>query len=252
MARFTNGWVKIHRSLLEERWDGPIRSILIHLIMIANYEDGKPYMRRGKLIVVKRGQLITSLTELSLKLELNRKTIRRYIEILTNMGTITSKMDNKGCIITICNYNKYQDTGTAEWSAEGTPDWSAEGTRIEEVKKLRIKERLSADADKSSLTEFLKIYEDLVRMRYRMNPIKSARNVAIAKRVLATCGFEKASLYLEKYFAIDNDPLFYAAKHDLSTFELRLHAISVHAETGLKYMTFDEAQKVHKGHLKLT
>jgi len=56
------GWIKLHRKFLEWEWANmpEMVSIFIHLLLRANYEDGK---WRG--ISIKRGQFITGRNTLS-------------------------------------------------------------------------------------------------------------------------------------------------------------------------------------------
>lgn len=59
-----NGWVKIHRSILNWQWwpDDHMVRLWLHLIISANIEDQK-----WQDIIVKRGQLITTIPELAEK-----------------------------------------------------------------------------------------------------------------------------------------------------------------------------------------
>ena len=110
--RFTSGWVKSYRSLDDgKHWIGKnaISYAIFHrLIAWANYQETK-VLRRGTFIKVPRGALITSSHEIAVSLELERKTVERYLALLENDGTIVQQVTHRGRIITICNYDKYQD-----------------------------------------------------------------------------------------------------------------------------------------------
>lgn len=155
MARFMNGWVKLHRKIISEEWtnkiDGAGKTILLHLIVMANVKDTEVF-RQGKVTVVKRGELITSNHELVTLTGLSKKTISNRLERLENLGTIATQRGNRGTKITLCNYNLYQDKqttpGGAEGPAECPAEGPAEGPRIEEVKevpKKLKKERKASD-----------------------------------------------------------------------------------------------------------
>lgn len=103
------GWVKIYRSLLDWEWfdDAETVQLFIYILLSANYEDKK---WRG--MVVERGQYVTSLGSLSEILGLSVKRVRIRLERLTKSGAITTSGANRFTIITICNYDTYQDAET--------------------------------------------------------------------------------------------------------------------------------------------
>lgn len=103
------GWIKIYRSLLDWEWfdDAETVKLFIYLLLSANYEDKK---WRG--MVVERGQYVTSLGSLSEILRLSVKRVRIRLERLTKSGAITTSGANRFTIITICNYDTYQDAET--------------------------------------------------------------------------------------------------------------------------------------------
>ena len=109
-----SGFVKIYRSLLKWEWhDDPCMiSLFIHLILLANYEDTKWHG-----MVIKRGQVLTTIRPVSNSKSMSLCTttgcsiyqIRSRLKKLENCGVINIKSTNKFTIITICNYDSYQD-----------------------------------------------------------------------------------------------------------------------------------------------
>ena len=67
------GFIKLYRKMLEWGWydDGPTKDVFIHLLLIASYED-KFY--RG--IPLERGQVVTTVKEMEVKLGLTTRQIR--------------------------------------------------------------------------------------------------------------------------------------------------------------------------------
>lgn len=111
-----NGWVKLHRRWLEWEWhDVPsMVSLFHHLITLANCEDK---VWRGRVIM--RGQLITTVESLSIMTGLTVKQVRICLEKLAKSGEILKKGTNKYTIVTICNYEHYQQTSEFEGQTSG-------------------------------------------------------------------------------------------------------------------------------------
>jgi hypothetical protein len=104
------GWIKLHRSLLDWEWYDDINTmrLFIHLILKANH---KPKKYKG--MEIETGQLVTGLNELSIQTGLSIQSIRTIIKRLKSTNEITIKTNSKGSIIQLVNYCKYQ-TSTSE------------------------------------------------------------------------------------------------------------------------------------------
>lgn len=99
------GWIKIDRSLLDWEWFGNAEMIqlLVYLIFKANIED-----KKWQGIIVKRGQLVTSVATISADLGLTSQKVRTCLDRLRQSETISIKTTNRFSLITICNYVRYQ------------------------------------------------------------------------------------------------------------------------------------------------
>lgn len=100
------GWIKIYRSLLDWEWfdDAETVQLFIYLLVTANYEDKK---WRG--IVVERGQTVIGIEAIAKRLKTTRQKIRTRLKKLEERETITISSTNRFTIVTICNYDSYQD-----------------------------------------------------------------------------------------------------------------------------------------------
>lgn len=100
------GWIKLYRKLLNWEWYGDpnMVALWIHLILAANYED-----KRWHGMLIKRGQLITGRKALSEATGISEQSIRTCLERLKSTNEITIKTTNKYSIITICEFDSYQD-----------------------------------------------------------------------------------------------------------------------------------------------
>lgn len=99
------GHVILHRDVMEWEWyqNSNVFRLYVHLILKANFKDK---MWQGQLI--KRGQLITSISHLASELMISVQSIRTALSKLEHSNNIVLKSTNRFTLITIVNYNKYQ------------------------------------------------------------------------------------------------------------------------------------------------
>lgn len=100
------GFIKIYRSINEWDWWDDLNTfrLFMTILILANWKDKK---WRGKKI--KRGQLWTSLSTLSDESGLSIKQVRNSLEKLIKTNEVTSERANNGRLITVVNYDFYQD-----------------------------------------------------------------------------------------------------------------------------------------------
>jgi predicted transcriptional regulator len=101
------GWICLHRKFLKWEWAGDpnMVALFVYLLLMANTDDG--YKWKG--ISLNRGQLLTGRKKLAKDTGLSEQTIRTCLKRLESTNEITIKSTNQYSIITICNYNTYQD-----------------------------------------------------------------------------------------------------------------------------------------------
>ncbi len=100
------GWILLSRKFLDwQWWDKPeMVKLWLYLLLTANIED-----KKWQGIEIKRGQLVTSRAHLSKAAHLSERTARTCLARLQQTGEITIKTTKHYTLITICNYNSYQD-----------------------------------------------------------------------------------------------------------------------------------------------
>ncbi|MGN0032457.1 MAG: hypothetical protein ACI358_01555 [Candidatus Limimorpha sp.] len=105
------GWIKIYRSL-EDHWLNENPEYLgwwVQLLLMASW-DNKQVFHDSHLFILKRGQCIVSVPALMKKWGKSKPTIINFLKRLESDGMITRKvMGRQTPILTICNYDKYQD-----------------------------------------------------------------------------------------------------------------------------------------------
>ena len=100
------GWIKLHRKFINWEWyqDSKMVRVFIHLLLMANHKD-KPWQGHE----IKRGQFITGLPKLSEQTGLSIQSIRTCLDKLESTGEINRQTNSKFSVITVCNYDDYQD-----------------------------------------------------------------------------------------------------------------------------------------------
>ena len=100
-----NGWIKLHRNLLEWEWYDDINTsrLFIHLLLTANHKDNN---WRG--IEIKRGSRLTSLDKLAKETGLTVSKIRTSIKKLISTQEIASKSHSQHTVFIMKNYDTYQ------------------------------------------------------------------------------------------------------------------------------------------------
>lgn len=139
------GWIKIFTErLLEWEWyhDTKMVRVFLHILLKANYRS-----KRFEGIEIKRGQLVTSLANMSAELGLSVKSIRTCLNKLQTTGEIGKQTASKFTIITVCKYDKYQglrcDEGQAngkQTASEGQARGKQRASKGQQLKNIRKKE----------------------------------------------------------------------------------------------------------------
>lgn len=108
-----NGWIKISRDL-RKHWlwtDAARLQWWLDLLFMASWED-RSELVQGRLIEIKRGEVVASNEYLRLRWGVCDKTIRKFLKMLEDDKMIMRSVHPKYCIVTICNYDKYQAAET--------------------------------------------------------------------------------------------------------------------------------------------
>lgn len=107
------GWICLHRKLIDSLiWNSnePFdkRSAWADLLMMANFCDTSMIFD-GHNVVVKRGQILTSVRKLSERWRWNKDRTLRYLRLLEECGMIDRESNAKRTLITIVKYDDYQN-----------------------------------------------------------------------------------------------------------------------------------------------
>ena len=104
------GWIKIHRKILENPIickDSDYLSVWIYLLVNATHRE-IPALFKGKKIILKPGQLITGRKTIARDLNISESKVYRVINEYKSEHQIEQQTSNKNSLITILNWNEYQ------------------------------------------------------------------------------------------------------------------------------------------------
>ena len=139
-----DGWIKLFRRFLEWEWydQTPMVRLFLHLLLKANYEDKKWHG-----IVIKRGQLVTSFTNLSAETGLSIQVVRSCLDKLQSTGEVNKQSTSQYTIITVCKFADYQQVEESEQQTNNKPitsEQQASNKRVtnnqQQHKNIRSKE----------------------------------------------------------------------------------------------------------------
>lgn len=104
------GWIKLHRKLLEHPLfkDPQALTLWVQLLLRANHKDAR-IMVGNSFVDIKRGQFLTGRDKLSEYTGINRSKLERLLKLLESEQQIEQQKTTKYRIISIVNYDKYQD-----------------------------------------------------------------------------------------------------------------------------------------------
>ena len=100
-----NGWICLHRKFLDWEWytDVSVAHLFLYCILRANYADTE---WRG--IKIKKGAFLTSYENLAKSTGLTIQQCRTALKKLKSTGEVTHKTTRRYSIITVNNWNLYQ------------------------------------------------------------------------------------------------------------------------------------------------
>jgi len=132
-------YIKLNRKIAEWGWyrNQNTKAVFLHCLIKANWKDA---VFEGK--VINRGSFVTSRKVMSAELGLSEQEIRTALEHLKSTNELTIKGHTKYTVITVNNYDFYQDSNQQnnQQSTNNQPTINQQSTTIEEVKKERKKE----------------------------------------------------------------------------------------------------------------
>jgi len=215
------GFITLHRKIVDWEWysDANVFRVFTHLILTANWEP-----RKWKGVPVKRGQKITSIQHMAEETGLTEQSVRTAIKKLKLTGEITTKATNKYTLVTLINYDFYQDKEkqlTSELTNELTNEQQTTNKQLTTTKQLnketiktKYKDHVKKNCDTSVKTtksenevkipdklntpEFLQAWEEWQTYRKQRRQTLTVASIKKQIEFLASIGVQDAVISINE------------------------------------------------------
>jgi hypothetical protein len=189
----TQGFIKLHRKILNWEWfsDNNTFRLFIYCLLRANHQDTK---WRG--LIIKKGSFITSLPKLNQQTKLSIQNIRTSINKLKSTGEITDKATNKNRIITIVNWDLYQQTNRQTNSPLTDNQQTTNRQTNRQLTADKNEKKIKNDKNEKKNIDVDFLFEEF----YSMYPLKKGKAKGKAKffSLFKNLSFKEAESLFEK------------------------------------------------------
>lgn len=209
------GWISLYKKFVNWEWyqDTNVKSVFIHLLLLASYEDKKWQGR-----VVKRGQVIISSGNLASDLKLTRQQVRTALKKLQSTDEISVESTNKYLVITIEKYSDYQSAlqnnnhqTTNKTTIEATSkiiEESIEAKGMQEMSKNKVTNKTTNKITTSNKLNTKLNYTKLnLLFLYLINKENQFENISLADKQNIQTILKRLDLYIENYSCIPDEKL---------------------------------------------
>ena len=175
-----NGWIKVHRKIKKWGWysSPPTFNLFIHLLINANFEESE-FMGHK----IPAGSVVFGYSAWERKTGHSVNQLRTAVEHLISTSEITLKTTNKFSIISITNWQDYQENHTQNHK-RGTNEAQTnhkQTTTSKEEKKRRREELVNENKKKCShethevIEEFSTLIDEAKHYASRIEPEKQRK-----------------------------------------------------------------------------
>ena len=213
------GWIKHHWQIQNCLiWDDKpfnMASAWIDLLLLANHEDKETIFDK-KPILVKRGQRITSVRELSARWGWGKDKTLRFLRLLESEKMIVKESDSRRTLLTIVNYGIYQDCETENETVIRTLTGQSQATNKND--KNDKNNNIRSNSDDLNETETPKAKKPKLTEEENEELVKNFEIIynSYPKKVGKTAGFELYKQWLNgrdilgKRIKLTNRQMWYA------------------------------------------
>lgn len=262
MPRLTDGLFIVPRSVFNLATDSIDLAIMVWAIGNANFIDSTYAVRAGhKAIMLKRGQIVTSVKEISEALKVPPCTIRGRLHLIAHGGFFTIETTSTGTIITINNYDEIQNF--SDYNSKRKHNHTTNGPQtdhniLNKVNQVNQEKELSSESqdqpknakpkkkakepkpkkESSGAYEVIARYCELFEQKYQAKAKISGIDAGCLSRIAKSNGMEQGIKIVETYFAM-NDSWISQQCYPASLIEKNLNKILVYLKRTENSAQFD-------------
>ncbi len=209
------GWISLYKKFVNWEWyqDTNVKSVFIHLLLLASYEDKKWQGR-----VVKRGQVIISSGNLASDLKLTRQQVRTALKKLQSTDEISVESTNKYLVITIEKYSDYQSAlqnnnhqTTNKTTIEATNKIIEESIEAKGIQEMSRNKATNKTTNKITTSNKLNTKLNYTKLNllflYLINKENQFENISLADKQNIQTILKRLDLYIENYSCIPDEKL---------------------------------------------
>lgn len=209
------GWISLYKKFVNWEWyqDTNVKSVFIHLLLLASYEDKKWQGR-----VVKRGQVIISSGNLASDLKLTRQQVRTALKKLQSTDEISVESTNKYLVITIEKYSDYQSAlqnnnhqTTNKITIEATNKITEESVETKDIQEMSRNKVTNKVTNKTTTSNKLNTKLNYTKLNllflYLINKENQFENISLADKQNIQTILKRLDLYIENYSCIPDEKL---------------------------------------------
>lgn len=209
------GWISLYKKFVNWEWyqDTNVKSVFIHLLLLASYEDKKWQGR-----VVKRGQVIISSGNLASDLKLTRQQVRTALKKLQSTDEISVESTNKYLVITIEKYSDYQSAlqnnnyqTTNKTTIEVTNKITEESIEAKDIQEMSRNKVTNKTTNKITTSNKLNTKLNYTKLNllflYLINKENQFENISLADKQNIQTILKRLDLYIENYSCIPDEKL---------------------------------------------
>lgn len=223
---FTEGHIIVKRTIKEWGWyhDPKMFTLFAHMMIDANYTDTEWEGR-----TIKRGQLVTSIALLAADTGLSVQEVRTCLKKLGGSGEVRSTSIGRRSIITLCNYDSYQNNQQGI-NKEATSGQQGSNTESTSSQHAISKEGNNATKKEKKKSKYSAEVEELYAMYPSKCPMRNSETGRrpfckdIIARLLKERSFDDLKANMQRY--LDEN----YGKHYLQNFSTFLHQFPDYSE----------------------
>lgn len=182
-----NGYIKLDRKILTWRWYSDVNTfrVFVHLLLTANYSEGEYLTHK-----IKRGQLVTGRKNLSNQLKITEQQVRTALSHLVSTNEITITPHSKFSIITINNYEKYQQSTNKITNNQPTSNQQVTNNQPQYKKNKKNKKNKNIHSAKTECESVLKLYNSICTNLPRAIKLTDSRAEGIQRALVEGVDFK--------------------------------------------------------------